>query len=417
MSRELSTGVEQGTEAQRFSKWDWLVLPALSLATILFIAGSIYLIDKCFFSEAQDPHSRCLAFDRWNEPVGIPNSVCWIKGAEMRRPVEYRFNSCGHRTAGECRTKPPGVYRIVLIGSSTGMGFTVPVESTFAALLPAELSRQTGRKVEVYNEAIIEKRPQAIVSGFDEVLGAHPDLILWALTPSDVEYDTQNSGKPFAGPPGLFPQVRWRIRQELATKPAWRVALDTVDILRVAFHDSHLAFPIQHYLDKSQSEYVRLILMGDRSAGYLRSNQDAFWQAALRHLDAEMARMGEEASAAHVPFSVALFPDSFQAAMISMGSWPRGYDPYNLDKEVQTIVTRHGGIYLDILPGMRDIPNPEQDYLPIDGHPDARAHAIFTSLIAQQLTSGAIPALSAGIRQSATVRGDEKGSAPEAAAR
>jgi hypothetical protein len=51
-------------------------------------------------------------------------------------------------------------------------------------------------------------------------------------------------------------------------------------------------------------------------------------------------------------------------------------------------------VYIDILPGFRDLPNPEQYYFPVDGHPDARGHAIIAGLIDKALITGAAPELS-----------------------
>jgi hypothetical protein len=82
-----------------------------------------------------------------------------------------------------------------------------------------------------------------------------------------------------------------------------------------------------------------------------------------------------------------------QAAILSTGSWPAGYDPYKLGNELRTITTSHGGIYIDILPGFREIPNSEQLYFPVDGHPTADGHAVISSLLAKELTNGSIPAL------------------------
>jgi hypothetical protein len=79
--------------------------------------------------------------------------------------------------------------------------------------------------------------------------------------------------------------------------------------------------------------------------------------------------------------------------MISMVEWPAGYDPYKLDNELRTIITRHGGTYIDILPDYRNIPNAEQGFLPVDGHPNAGGHATITRLLARRLTDGSIPAL------------------------
>jgi hypothetical protein len=113
----------------------------------------------------------------------------------------------------------------------------------------------------------------------------------------------------------------------------------------------------------------------------------------LHEFDYYVGEIEARARAAGVPLVVVLVPDRAQAAMISMGEWPAGYDPYKLGEEVRTIVVSHGGTYIDILPDFRNIPNPEQYYLPVDGHPNAEGHAIIAGLLARELTSGAIPEL------------------------
>jgi hypothetical protein len=81
--------------------------------------------------------------------------------------------------------------------------------------------------------------------------------------------------------------------------------------------------------------------------------------------------------------------------MISMGKWPTGYDPYKLDEKLRFIIVSHGGIYLDILPQFRKVPSPEQYFFPVDGHPTSGGHAIIATLLAKELTGGAVPALNA----------------------
>jgi len=102
-----------------------------------------------------------------------------------------------------------------------------------------------------------------------------------------------------------------------------------------------------------------------------------------------------QAKAAGVPIVAVLVPDRVQAAMVSMGKWPAGYDPYKLDEELRQMIVSKGGIYVDILPDFRAIPNPEEHYFPVDGHPDADAHAVLAKLLARELTGGAVPALKA----------------------
>ena len=85
--------------------------------------------------------------------MGNPNCVSWEKIPKASLS-EYRFNGCGYRNNADFGPKPPGTYRIVMMGTSIAAGFRVPQEQTMAALLPAELSRRSERKIELYNEGL-----------------------------------------------------------------------------------------------------------------------------------------------------------------------------------------------------------------------------------------------------------------------
>ena len=89
-----------------------------------------------------------------------------------------------------------------------------------------------------------------------------------------------------------------------------------------------------------------------------------------------------------------------------MGEWPAGYAPYKLDDELRAIVTGDGGIYLDMMLYLRTIPNPRQGYFTVDGHPNAKGHAMFTGILARELTNRSEPALRAAHKlQAATEQG------------
>jgi hypothetical protein len=151
---------------------------------------------------------------------------------------------------------------------------------------------------------------------------------------------------------------------------------------------------LKHYLYQSQSIYIKQYLMGvgDR-LDFLSIQPNVTWSDNLRKFDGYENEIEGRTKMAGIPLVATFIPNRAQAAMISMGTWPQGYDPYILNAELRTIVESHGGIYIDILPGFRKIPNPEQYYYPVDGHPDARGHAIIADLLAKELTSGAVPAL------------------------
>jgi hypothetical protein len=341
---------------------------------------------------------------------GVPNSLCWIKDAEGQM-TEYRFNRCGHRAGMDCGPKPPGTYRIVLAGSSFGFGYGVAREKTFAALLPTELSRLTGRKVELYNESFAGRYPLQVTQRFSEVLAAKPDMVLWEFAPSDIY---NSSLQPYHA---ITPQkvnkaaafqvidafimksvlsLRSAIRSGLKVSPLFRNVMNR--FLQVWQHASiwrdDITFMLRHFLYESQDQYVTSFLMNDDiTAGYLRAELSPGWQTNLGHFDTDAADIEAQAKAAGIPFVAVLIPYRADAAMISMGEWPAGFDPYKLDNELHSIIVSHGGIYIDILPDFRNLPNPEQYYFPVDGHPNADGHAIISRFLAKELTSGAVPAL------------------------
>jgi hypothetical protein len=89
--------------------------------------------------------------------------------------------------------------------------------------------------------------------------------------------------------------------------------------------------------------------------------------------------------------------------LISRGEWPPEIDPYRLDDELRCIIVSHGGVYLDVLQEFRLVANPERGYLPVDGHPNADGHATIAKLLAQALTSGAVPGLRSGAQPRAAL--------------
>jgi hypothetical protein len=309
----------------------------------------------------------------------------------------------------ECGPKPPGTYRIVMIGSSVVLGSRVQIEKTIAARLPEELSQDTGRRIELYNEGMFSEWPRVVAQHFHEFLGAKPDMILWVLSPYDLKAVSFLCEGCENGPElpastkraGTLARVWYRIKVDVTTNRLMSDFLSRMGLSPERESDP-VGILLLHYLYKSQGQTVKSYLVApDDEAGFLRAEPSAEWRSRLRQFDTYLAEIEIQARAADVPFVVTLVPNRAQAAMISMGEWPAGYDPYKLDNELRSIVVNHGGTYIDILPGFRNIPNPERNYYPVDGHRDAEGHAIIASMLARELTSGAVPALDASARQHA----------------
>ena len=143
---------------------------------------------------------------------------------------------------------------------------------------------------------------------------------------------------------------------------------------------------LQNFLYTSQNIYERAALSGaDEDVGFLKKEQSEEWKARLESFDQDVAGVAEQAKAAGVPFAVVYLPNHVQAAMISMGEWPAVYDPYLLDRQLQNIVTRHGGSYIDMLPKFKSISDTGRYYYAVDGHPKPQWHAMVGDLLAQEL--------------------------------
>jgi hypothetical protein len=374
----------------------------ISLLTVGVLTGATEMIARRMFPRSETSVYNCLVLsDPSTGTRGIPGRTCWEK-IEENQPVEYRFNSSGYRAGMEFVPKSPDTYRIVMVGSSFAMGYRVDREKTFGALLPAELSQRTGHRAELYNEAMAGSggSPRSVSLRFNDALATKPDMILWILTFWDISHVSTIMPDDVA-PVGhgiAMGRTRRLVREALATKsiPEEIRALADVPlkVVRVRWEATRSCFLLRHFLNEGQSQYLKSYLMQpDSSIGFLRAEPSAEWKSWLRQSDSYAMELEARAKAAGVPLVAALVPDRAQAAMISRGEWPAGLDPYKLDHELRAMIVSHGGTYIDILPGFRNVPNPERYYFPVDGHPNADGHKIISELLANALTGGAVPAL------------------------
>ena len=270
-----ATGDPAISKEAKLSRRDWIILPALGLLTIAIMVISSETLARRFFGTSQTGLESCLVLNDAATGVrGIPNSVCLEKIPETQL-VEYKFDCAGYRSGKPCGPKPPGTFRIALIGSSIAMGQRVPVEETIATLLPKELSKRVGRQVDLYNYAMAFGFPRNTALRFNEVLAGDPDLILWIVSSIDLkltdfshsEY-TQNSATP---QPGLVAGLKNAVKEGIGGNP-------------FSASTKALGYYLQKY--KGRSEYIRSYLAipdgaeGDWDAGpsALRAELSPKWK-------------------------------------------------------------------------------------------------------------------------------------------
>ncbi len=68
--------------------------------------------------------------------------------------IPANANRHGHRSPDVEREKPPGVFRILVLGDSVSVGASVEQADAWPAVLEALLARETGRRVEVVNASV-----------------------------------------------------------------------------------------------------------------------------------------------------------------------------------------------------------------------------------------------------------------------
>jgi hypothetical protein len=394
----------------RLPRRDWIVLPLISLMTVVLLLGSTEMIARVETGgvSEQEGVGPCIVSNDLTTGVRfVPDSECRDRIMESRW-TDYKFNSRGHRAGWEYGQKDRGTYRIVMTGSSIAFGFVVDREKSFAALLPGEISARTGRKVELYNESMGYAgggTPHGVLIQLNEVFAAKPDAILWVLTPYDIENvdsigwvrgSNQNTAAAVdANPPAPthFEQTVSKVSSKFGIKSIPEPVLQWADKT-----NSQLQFQnfLKQFLYKSQSLYVNASLNGPpEKIGFLNKKWTPLWNDRLHDFDGYAGSLIAKARDAGIPVIAVFVPDGQLAAIISQGEWPADDDPFKLDHELAASITRQGGTYIDILPDFQKQANSEQGYFRFNGHPDAAGHAEIAKMIASQITSGAVPALRA----------------------
>jgi len=321
------------------------------------------------------------------EPRATPNCV-YVKKVAEAPPVIYHLNGCAHRTNIDCTRKDPGTFRIAVIGSSIVLGAHLPEADTFVHLLSTEIPQTAGgKRVEFYNASLGGgSSPQWYVERFNEILAVKPDMILWPIVPHDVEVE-QEPGPPPPAYPGPLGETRYALVEAWKARSMNQAMSVVSGLIRTNLNQTSSATMLEHFLYLSPTEYQKVVMADPAEHGFLKARFDADWRNHIRLFSGDAAAIEEKAQSAGIPLVAFMIPDRGTINMLSLGSWPDGWNPYELDNELRRIVTSHGGIYFDILPAFQTIPDAALDYFPVNDHPNEEGHKLLASLIARELAN------------------------------
>jgi hypothetical protein len=367
---------------------DWIILPLIILVTAVLLIGGSEIAARGVFRESQTSTMACLvANDPQTGVRGVPSSDCRQKIFESRL-IDYHFNDCGFRTPQSCGDKSAGVYRVVLVGSSLVYGMHVAQQDGIAARLGPLLTQRSGRKVEIYNEAMQWGFPTSVALRTDSIFAAHPDMILWPLTP----YDIENAGLVLPYVPGVQKELTRYVgetgaasepekpQHTLAELPgrAWKRFISELD-------GSRTVFMARHFLYRSPSQFLGHTLMQGGGIDYLRTETTPDLQRKLDTFAAALNQIAARAKAAHVPLVVTLLPERAQTIMIASPPAPHGYDPTRLDRLLKPIVNAHGARYVNMSADVGRVPHAGQLYFSVDEHLPPAGHNMLATLLADAL--------------------------------
>ena len=240
-----------------------------------------------------------------------------------------RINADGQRDARHPVAKPPGTYRIAVLGDSCTESLQVPVEATFWARLPAELAScpaagRAPKAFETLNFGVSGYgTAQELLTLRTRVFKYHPDLVLLAFYTGN---DVRNNYRPLEQDP-LRPYFvlsggKLVLDDSFRTSPGYQARQTAAArLLYAAFNHSALLQVgkmaksasdglVGAYKAKRVTTQVIEELGLDNAVYSPPGNAD--WQAAWAVTEAMLREMGEEARAHGARFAIVTLTDGIQ---------------------------------------------------------------------------------------------------------
>ena len=371
VSGEPAATSARGTLPRR----DLIILPLLSLATLAVLLVCSEVGARLYFAESIDDVCRIHGAAP-GETRNLPNCHTELKLPEGRMAA-YSYNECGYRTDAPCGPRPAGVKRIALIGSSMAQSYGVAYDDAFATRAGRALEKSCGGPVQIEDMGAVGNSILGMHNEMGEALGLHPDAVVMMVDPFDVwslsSYPDPATQSPPTGQAGPAPD---------AAPP------NLVHRLEMQLKSSRAVFLMQHFLFKNRDFYIKAYLLYGDKADFLRTPATAAWTERFAEFERLAADMAARARAANVPFVLLLGPQQAQAVLMSMKHLPAGVDPRAFGRQMAGIADRHGIVLVNGADAFAGVARPEEDFFPVDGHPDEKGNAVIANALVRGLVQG-----------------------------
>ena len=367
------------TRAPKLPARDYILIPLTSLLTIACMVVIAEMSSRAIWPE--QTLNTCVEKDQFGILHAKPNCTSETKTAESPW-VSYHFNACGYRTDAACGPKPAGAIRIVMLGSSISEGLHVVYDQTFAERTAKALEKATGRQVQIENLALATMSPLHVYRRLDEALALHPDLVVYAVAPLDLEHtidpvELANRNNPLvtlSSPPTLAKNTPIKKLQNL-------------------LNDSRAFQIAQHFLFSNTETFLRLYMAYGDKADYLRHPLSAHWKGYFADFDLILADMGSRLNKAGIPFFVMAVPSRQAGALMSVAQRPPHSDAFLFGQEIQDMAARDDFEYVDAIREFSKTPDCDRFFYPVDLHITGEGHALLANVLLRKLYASGIPAL------------------------
>ena len=330
-----------------------------------------------------------------------PGATGWIHTPEFSSHVQ--INSRGLRDREIDPIKPPGVFRLLLLGDSFVEGAQVPLDDTVAKRLEAELNATTGPRVEVVNAGNAGfGTAQELLFLEHEGHAYKPDLVVLVFFVDNdlpdngyavsLERKLDTSRRPFFVPDG---------RGGLQLRPILAPAADPLAGFKAGLRRVSLLYNVgENLVLTREARDQENQQIGKNRPTYLVEPPPE-WQEAWQVTEALIGRARDTSRGLGAEFLLVIAPSSYQ---VSDDAWRwlvggatqdrnRRYEREVPNRRLAEIASRTDVPILDLLPSVRaaaaeDVPL----YFLDDGHWTSEGHAVGAKALADYVRAhGLVP--------------------------
>jgi hypothetical protein len=321
-----------------------------------------------------------------------------------------RVNAEGMRDRDHVAGKPPGVYRIVVLGDSYSEALQVDREQAYWARLPAELAAcgfQKGKQIEVLNFGISGYgTAQEYLMLQSTAIRYQPDLVLLQFTNGN---DVRNNSfaleaekeRPFFM---LGADGELRLDEGFAASPGFRARSSFASETLRRTADRSRVLQLARYVKEHGGSFIPKASANGGGAEQglelqvLAAPRDPLWEDAWRVTEGLIAKTGDFAlrngartAVVTAPYAIQVHPDpKLRAALQERLGVPDLFYP---DRRVAAVATKNGLIAIPLAVEMQPLAEKTGAYFHGfegglgSGHWNADGHKAAAGIIARRLCS------------------------------